>query len=133
MFLRVALNSPPLSSDENLPSTSSNPAWCFSSAFPKLDAYEAFDALFRPTISLPLGNRPPSRQWKVEIDTADDEEHFVFNHKFTQFESVDTSYTLLDLHNAISSTTFNNKDLVSLLADRQSDFEMVCFTSHVSL
>jgi hypothetical protein len=129
-FLRVALSSPTHGSDENVPPSSSNPAWCLSSAFVELNAYEAFDALFRPTINLPPGARPPICQWKAEID-LDDDEHFASNYKSTQFDSVDASYTLQDLHDVISSTTLNDLDLDSQLANRQSDFEMVCFTSHM--
>jgi hypothetical protein len=134
-FLRVALCSPTPSGDENLPRTSSNPAWCLSSAFSEPSAYEAFDALFRPTINLLPGARPPIRLWKEEIDPDDDDdiEHFGFNCKSTQFDSVDASYTLQDLHDVISSTALNGSDLDSQRANRQSDFEMVCFTSHVSL
>lgn len=124
-FLRVALFSPTPDSDENVPPSLSNPAQCLSSAFPEPNAYEGFDALFRPTINLPPGARPPIRQWKAEID-PDDDKHFAFNCRPTQFDSVDASYTLQDLHDVISSTTSNDD---SQIANRQSDFEMVCFTS----
>jgi hypothetical protein len=124
-FLRVALFSPTSDSDENVPPSMSNPARCLSSAFPEPNAYEAFDALFRPTMSLPPGARPPICQWKAEIDPDDDDEQFVFNCQPTQFDSVDASYTLQDLHDVISSTDD------SQLANRQSDFEMVCFISHM--
>ncbi len=125
-FLRVALSSP--STDENSPSTSSNITWCLSSAFPEPRSYEAFDALFRPTINLPPGARPPIHQWKAEIDPDDngDDEQLASNYKSTQFDSVDASYTLKDLHDVISSTTLNDlEDLDSQLGNRQSDFEMV--------
>jgi pre-rRNA-processing protein IPI1 len=127
-FLRAALSSPAPSNDENSPSTSSNLTWCLSSAFPEPRAYEAFDALFRPTINLPPGVRPSIRQWKAEVDPDDDDEHLAFICKSTQFDSVDASYTLQDLHDVISSTTLNDLDLDSQLGNRQSDFEMVCFT-----
>lgn len=130
-FLRVALCSPTPRSDENSPPTTSNPTWCLSSAFPEPNAYESFDALFRPTINLPPDTRPPIRRWKVEIDPDDDDEHFAFNCKSTQYDSVDAPYTLQDLHDVISSTTLNDFDLDSRLANRQSDFEMVCFTSYM--
>ena len=129
-FLRVALCSPTSSSDENSPPTSSNPTWCLSSAFPEPNAYEVFDALFRPIINFPPDARPSIRRWKAEIDPDDDDEHFAFNCKSTQYDSVDAPYTLQDLHDVISSTTLNDLDLDSRLANRQSDFEMVCFTSH---
>ncbi|KAH9966572.1 hypothetical protein BC827DRAFT_1124143 [Russula dissimulans] len=122
-FLRVALSSPTPGGDENLPSTSSNPTWCFSSAFPEPKAFEAFEALFRPTTSLPPDARPPIRQWKAEID-PDEEEDLTFNCTSTQLESVDAPYTLQDLENVISSTTLNDLDLDTQLANRQSDFEM---------
>ncbi len=130
-FLRAALSSPAPSSDENSPSTSSNLTWCLSSAFPEPRAYEAFDARFRPTINLPPGVRPSIHQWKAEVDpddNDDDDEHLAFICKSTQFDSVDASYTLQDLHDVISSTTLNDLDLESQLGNRQSDFEMVCFT-----
>jgi hypothetical protein len=132
-FLRVAL-SPAPSGDENSPSTSSILAWCLSSAFPEPRAYEAFDSLFRQTINLPPGARPPIRQWKAEIDSDDDDddEHFAFNCKSAHFDSVDASYSLQDLHDVILSTTLNDLDLDSQLGNRQSDFEMVCFTSNMS-
>lgn len=132
-FLRVAL-SPTPSGDENSPSTSSSLAWCLSSAFPEPRAYEAFDALFRQTLNLPPGARPPIRQWKAEIDSDDDDddEHFAFNCKSAHFDSVDASYSLQDLHDVILSTTLNGLDLDSQLGNRQSDFEMVCFTSNMS-
>jgi len=101
--------------------------WCFSSAFPEQGAYEDFVTLFRPTINLPPGAHPPTRQWKAEIDPDDDEEHFALNFKSTQFEPVDTPYNLQDLHDVISSAALNDLDLDSRLANRQSDFEMVCF------
>ena len=131
-FLRVAL-SPTPSGDENSPSTSSKLAWCLSSAFSEPRAYEAFDALFRQTIDLPSGARPPIRQWKtkIESDDDDDDEHFAFNCKSAHFDSVDASYTLQDLHDVILSTTLNDLDLDSQLGNRQSDFEMVGFTSNV--
>ncbi|KAN0123950.1 hypothetical protein V8E52_002440 [Russula decolorans] len=124
-FLRVTL-SPTPSGDENSSSTSSNLAWCLSSAFPEPRAYEAFDALFRQTINLPPGARPPIRQWKAEIDSDDDDddEHFAFNCKSAHFDSVDASYSLQDLHDVIFSTTLNDRDLDSQLGNRQSDFEM---------
>ena len=107
--------------------------WCFSSAFPDEGAYEDFDALFRPIIDLPPGAQPPIRQWKAEIDPDDDEEHFALNFKSTQFEPADTPYNLQDLHDVISSAALNDLDLNSRLANRQSDFEMVCFhVPHVS-
>jgi hypothetical protein len=133
-FLRVALSTTP-SGDENSSSTSSKLAWCLSSAFPEPRAYEAFDALFRQTIDLPPGARPPIRQWKAEIDSDDDDddEHFAFNCKPAHFDSVDASYSLQDLHDVILSTTLNDLDLDSQLGNRQSDFEMVCFTSNMLL
>ena len=128
-FLRVTL-SPTPSGDENSSSTSPNLAWCLSSAFPEPRAYEAFDALFRQTINLPPGARPPMRPWKAEIDSDDDDDdddHFAFNYKSAHFNSVDASYSLQDLHDVIfSSTTLNDLDLDSQLGNRQSDFEMVC-------
>jgi hypothetical protein len=129
-FLRVALSPTPIG-DETSPSTSSKLAWCLSSAFPEPRAYEAFDALFRQTINLPPGVRPPIRQWKAEIDSDGDDEHFAFNCKPAHFDAVDASYSLQDLHDVILSTTLNDLDLDSQLGDRQSDFEMVCFTSNV--
>ena len=133
-FLRVTL-SPTPSGDENSSSTSSNLPWCLSSAFPEPRAYEAFDALFRQTINLPPGARPPIRQWKAEIDDDDDDddEHFAFNCKSAHFGLVDASYSLRDLHDVIFSTTLNDLDLNSQLGNRQSDFEMVCFTSNMPL
>jgi len=100
--------------------------WCFSSAFPEQGAFEDFDALFRPTINLPPGAQPPVRRWKAEIDPDDDEEHFALNFKSMPFEPVDTPYNLQDLHDVISSAALNDLDLDSRLANRQSDFEMVC-------
>jgi hypothetical protein len=131
-FLRVTLGPTP-SGDESFPSTSSNLAWCLSSTFPEPRAYEAFDALFRQTINLPPGARPPIRQWKAEIDSDDDDddEHFAFNCKSAHFDSVDASYSLQDLHDVILSTTLNDLDLDSQLGNRQSDFEMVCLTSNM--
>jgi hypothetical protein len=131
-FLRVT-PSPTPSGHEISPSTSSNLAWCLSSAFPEPRAYEAFDALFRQTINLPPGARPPIRQWKAEIDSDDDDDdgHFVFNRKSAHFDSVDASYSLQDLHDVILSTTLNDLDLDAQLGNRQSDFEMVCFTSNM--
>lgn len=133
-FLRVTL-SPTPSGDENSSSTSSSLAWYLSSAFPEPRAYEAFDALFRQTINLPPGARPPIRQWKAEIDSDDDDddEHFPFNCKSAHFDSVDASYSLQDLHDVIFSTTSNDLDLDSQLGNRQSDFEMVCFTPNMPL
>jgi hypothetical protein len=128
----VALSSPTPGSNENLPSTSSNPTWCFSSSFSEPNAYEAFDALFRPTINLPPGVRPPVRQWKAETEPDDEEEDFAFNCRLAQFEPIDTLYNLEDLNNVFSSATLNDLDLDSRLANRQSDFEMVCFPSRVS-
>jgi hypothetical protein len=128
----VALSSPTLSSDENLPSTSSNPTSCISSAFSEPNAYEFFDTLFRPTTNLPPCARPPVRQWKTKIDPDGDEEDFAFNYRPAQFEPADTSYSIEDLHNVFSSATLNDLDLDSRHAGRQSDFEMVCFPSHVS-
>lgn len=117
--------------DENITTTSSNPTWCFSSAFSEPIAYETFDALFRPTINLPPDSKPPIRRWKAEVDPEDDAEHFAFDCRSKKLESVDTSYSFQDLYNAISSTTLN--DLDSKLTSRQSDFEMVChwFVSYV--
>jgi hypothetical protein len=131
-FLRVTL-SPTPSGDEKSPSVSSNLAWCLSSAFPEPRAYEAFDALFRQTINLLPGARPPIRQWKAEIDSDDDDddEPFALNCKSAHFDSVDASYSLQDLHDVIFSSTLNDLDLDSQLGNRQSDFEMVCFTSNV--
>jgi len=131
-FLRVTL-SPTPSGDENSSSTSSNLAWCLSSAFPEPRAYEAFDALFRQTINLPPGAQPPIRQWKAEIDSDDDDddEHFAFDCRSAQSDSVDASYSLQDLHDVTLSTTSNDLDLDTQLGNRQSDFEMVCFTSNV--
>ena len=130
-FLRAALSSPTHGNDENVPPSSSIPAWCLSSAFPELNAYEAFDALFRPTINLPPNARPPICHWKAEIDLDDDDERFALNCESTQFDSADAPYTLQDLHDVISSTTLNDLDLDSQLANRQSDFEMVCRTSYI--
>jgi hypothetical protein len=131
-FLRVTLSRTP-SGDESSPSTSSNLAWCLSSAFPEPRAYEAFDALFRQTINLSPGARPPIRRWKAEIDSDDDDddELFAFNCKSAHFDSVDASYSLQDLHDVILSTTLNDLDLDSQLGNRQSDFETVCFTSNM--
>jgi hypothetical protein len=72
------------------------------------------------------------RRWKAEIDPDDDDEQFAFKCKSTQFESVDVAYTLQDLQGVIPSTTLNELDLDSQLPNRQSDFEMVRFTFHVS-
>jgi hypothetical protein len=132
-FLRVTLSPP--SGHEISPSTSSNLAWCLSSAFPEPRAYEAFDSLFRQTINLLPGARPPIRQWKAEIDSDDDDDdgHFVFNRKSAHFDSVDASYSLQDLHDVILSTTLNDLDLDAQLGNRQSDFEMVCFTSNIMM
>lgn len=132
-FLRVALSPTPIG-DETSPSTSSKLAWCLSSAFSDPRAYEAFDALFRQTINLPPGARPPICQWKAEIDSDDDDDdgHFAFNCKPAHFDSVDATYSLQDLHDVILSTTSNHLDLDAQLGDRQSDFEIVCFTSNMS-
>lgn len=131
-FLRVTL-SPTPSGDENSPSISPNLAWCLSSSFPDPRAYEAFDALFRQTINLPPGARPPIRQWKAEIysDDDDDDDDPTFHCKPPHFESLDASYSLQDLRDVILSTTLNDLDLDSQLGNRQSDFEMVCFTSNI--
>lgn len=131
-FLRVAL-SPTSSGDENSPSISPNLAWCLSAAFPEPRVYESFDALFRPTINLPLDARPLIRQWKAKIDSDDDgdDEHFAFNCKSAHLDSVDASYTLQDLHDVISSTTSNDLDLDSQVGNQQSDYEMVCSTPNV--
>jgi hypothetical protein len=131
-FLRVALSSSTPGGDDTLAPTSSNPTRCLSSAFPEPSAYEAFDSLFRPTMKLPPGAWPPTRRWKAEIDPDDDDEQFAFKCKSTQFESVDVGYTLQDLQGVIPSTTLNELDLDSQLPNRQSDFEMVRFTFHVS-
>jgi pre-rRNA-processing protein IPI1 len=135
-FLHVSL-SPTPSGDEDSPSTSSNLAWCLSFAFAEPRAYDAFDALFRQTINLSPGARPPIRQWKAEIDSDDDDddddEHFAFNCKSAHFDSVDVSYSLRDLHDVIFPTTLNDLDLDSQLGNRQSDFEMVCLTSNTLL
>jgi hypothetical protein len=125
-FLCVALSSFTPDGDEDLASTSSNPTWCFSSAFPEPTAYETFDALFRPTINLPPHSQPPVRRWKAEVDPEDDAEHFALDCRSKKLESVDASYSLQDLHNVISSTTLDDLDLDTKLASRQSDFKMVC-------
>ena len=133
-FLHVSLSPTPSGdSDDNSSSTSSNLAWCLSSAFPEPRAYEAFDALFRQTMNLPPGARPPIRQWKAEIDLDDDDddEHFAINCKSAHFNSVDASYSLQDLHDVILTTSLNDLDLDSQLGNRQSDFEMVCFTFNI--
>lgn len=126
-FLRVALSSATFSSDETFTPISSNSTWCFSSAFPELTAYKSFDALFLPTTNLQPYSRPATRLWKAEVD-SEDAEDFAFACKPMQFESVDASYTLRDLHDAISSTTRNNLYLDSRSGDRKPDFEMVCHT-----
>lgn len=122
---------PTLGNDGTLPSTSSNPTWCFSSAFPEANVYEAFDSLFRPTLHLPPEAQLPECQWKAEINPDDDDESFVSNYTSVQFEPVDVLCNLQDLHNVISSATLNGLDLDSRPANRQSDLEMVCFTSYV--
>jgi hypothetical protein len=124
-FLRVALSSATFSSDENYTAISSNSTSCFSSAFPELTAYKTFDALFLPTANLQPGSRPATRPWKAEVD-SEDAEDFAFVCNPMQFESVDASYTLRDLQDAISSTTRNDLYLDSQIADRKPDFEMVC-------
>jgi hypothetical protein len=83
-------------------------------------------------INLTQAAQPPVRQWKAEIDPDDKEEDFPVNCRLAQFEAVDASYSPEDLHHVFSSATFNDLDLDSRLANRQSDFEMVCLTSHVS-
>ena len=120
-FLRVALSFAASSSDENFT------AICFSSAFPEPTAYETFDALFLPETSLEPGSRPTTRLWKAEVD-SEDAEDFASLCNPMQFEPVDTSYTLRDLHDAISSTTRNDLYLDSRIGNRKSDFEMVCHT-----
>ncbi len=133
-FLHVSL-SPTPSGDENSPSTSSNLVWCLSSAFSEPRAYDTFDALFRQTINLPPGARPPIHQWKAEIDSDDDDddERFAFNCKSAHFDSVDASYSLQDLHDVIFPTTLDDLDLDSQLGNRQTDFEMVCLTFNIPL
>jgi hypothetical protein len=126
-FLRVALSFSTFSSDESFTAISSNSTWCFSSAFPEPTAYETFNALFLPEASLQLGSRPTTRLWKAEVD-SEDAEDFAFLCNPMQFESIDASYTLRDLHDAISSTTRNDLYLDSRIGDRKSDFEMVCHT-----
>ncbi len=126
-FLRVALSFATFSSDENFTAISSNSTWCFSSAFPEPTAYKTFDALFLPATNLQHGSRPATRLWKAEID-SEDAEDFAFVCNPMQFESVDASYTLRDLHDAISSTTRNDLYLDSGIGERKSDFEMVCYT-----
>ncbi|KAI9510266.1 hypothetical protein F5148DRAFT_1274880 [Russula earlei] len=124
-FLRVALSSPIPSYDENFPSTPSSPTWCFFSAFSESNAYDAFDALFRPTINPSPDARPPICQWKAVIDPNGDEECFSFDFQSTQFKSsVGTPYMLQELCNVISSTTSDDLDLDSQLSNQRSDFEM---------
>ena len=125
-FLRVALSSATFSSDENLTAISSNSTWCFSSAFPELTAYKTFDALFLPTTNLQPCSRPATRLWKAEVD-SEDAEDFAFICKPMQFDSK-ASYTLGDLHDALSPTTRNDLYLDSRSGDRKIDFEMVCHT-----
>jgi len=126
-FLRVALSFATFSSDENFTAISSNSTWCFSSAFPEPTAYKTFDALFLPATNLQPGSRPATRLWKAEID-SEDAEDFAFVCNPMEFESVDASYTLRDLHDAISSTTRNDLYLDSGIGEQKSDFEMVCHT-----
>ena len=126
-FLRVALSTTTFSSDENFSAFSSNSTSCFSSAFPELSAYKTFDTLFLPTAHLQSGSKPATRLWTAEVD-SDDAEDFAFVCNPIQFESTDTSYTLRDLHDAISSTTRNDLCLDSRVGDRKPDFEMVCYT-----
>ncbi|KAH9001362.1 hypothetical protein EDB92DRAFT_1788313 [Lactarius akahatsu] len=117
-FLRVALRFSSFSSDESFAASSSNPTWCFSSAFPEPTAYKTFDALFLPATN------PGSRHlWRAEVD-SEDAEDFAFVCDPMQFESVDASYTLRDLHDAISSTTRNDLYLDSGIGERKLDFEM---------
>src|ERR1700735_829305 len=116
-FLRVALSFSTLSGDENFTAIFSNSTWCFSSAFPEPTAYETFDALFLPETSLQPGSRPTKRLWKAEVDSEDPED-FAFLCSPTQFESVDASYTLRDLDDAVSSTTRNDLYLDSRIGDR---------------
>lgn len=122
-FLRVALSS--ASSDESFTAISSNSTSCFSSAFPEQTAYKTFDALFLPTTNLQPGSRPATRLWKAEVG-SEDAEDFAFVCNPIQFESVDASYTLRDLQDAISSTTRNDLYQDSRIGDRKPDLEMVC-------
>lgn len=124
-FLRVALSSATFSIDESSTAISSNSTSCFSSAFPEQTAYKTFDALFIPTTNLQPGSRPATRLWKAEVG-FEDVEDFAFACNPMQFESVDASYTLRDLQDAISSTTRNDLYLDSRFGDRKLDFEMVC-------
>ncbi|KAI9466113.1 hypothetical protein BJY52DRAFT_1182991 [Lactarius psammicola] len=122
-FLRVALSFAIFSSDEDFTPISSNSTWCLSSAFPDPTAYKTFDALFLPATNPQPGSRPATRLWKAEAD-SEDAEDFAFVCNPMQFESVDKSYTLRDLHDAISLTTRNDLYLDSRIGDRRSDFEM---------
>jgi hypothetical protein len=124
-FLRVALSSATFSSGEDFTVISSNSTSCFSSAFPEPTAYKTFDALFLPTINIQPGSRPTTRLWKPEVD-SEAAEDFAFVCNPMQFDSVDPSYTLRDLQDAISSTTRNDLYLDSRIGDRKPDFEMVC-------
>jgi hypothetical protein len=126
-FLRVALSTATFSSDENFAAFSSNSTSCFSSAFPDLTAYKTFDTLFLPTAHLQTASKPATRLWTAEVD-SEDAEDFAFVCTPMQFESADASYTLRDLHDAISSTTRNDLHLDSRIGDRKPDFEMVCHT-----
>lgn len=122
-FLRAALSFATFSSDENFTAFSSNSTWCFSSGFPEPTAYKTLDTLFLPATNLQPASRPATRLWKAEVDSEDTED-FAFVCKPMQFESVGASYTLRDLHDAISSTTRDELYLDSRIGDRKSDFEM---------
>ncbi|KAI9446545.1 hypothetical protein H4582DRAFT_2108197 [Lactarius indigo] len=125
-FLRVALSLTSFSGDESFESfttISSNSTWCFSSAFPEPAAYKTFDSLFLPTTNLRPGSRPVTRLWKAEVD-SEDAEDFAFVCNPVQSESVDTSYTLRDLHDTISSTSRNDLYLDSGIGEKKADFEM---------
>ncbi|KAH9063528.1 hypothetical protein EDB87DRAFT_1673571 [Lactarius vividus] len=122
-FLRVALNFASFSSDESFTAISSNSTWCFSSAFPEPTAYKTFDSLFLPATNLQSGSRPITRLWKAEVD-SEDAEDFAFVGNPMQSESIDASYTLRDLHDAISSTTRNDLYLDPGIGERKAGFEM---------
>ncbi|KAL7285185.1 hypothetical protein ACG7TL_000278 [Trametes sanguinea] len=114
-FLSHAVAVSGRSSDATLESTSTvlaTPTWYFSSSFASTPAFEAFDALLRPTwnpsssTSQYLGSA--SRAWAPEF-SEDCEEDFVGQFDFAVTPST-SAWTIQDLSDVVAEVNTSNED-----------------------